>query len=83
MSFQAFNLIDTNNRKHLEALFLELQQNSRAIWGKMNPQQMVEHLIDQVQYTNGKKEPFCEVPEEQARLAKQVNIYTAVEIPKM
>lgn len=76
------NLIDTNNRKHLEGLFLKLQPNSPAVWGKMKPQQMVEHLIDQVQYTNGKKEPFCEVSEEQALLAKQVNIYTAVEIPR-
>jgi oxepin-CoA hydrolase/3-oxo-5,6-dehydrosuberyl-CoA semialdehyde dehydrogenase len=78
----ASNLIDTNNRKHLEALFLELQPNSPAVWGKMKPQQMVEHLIDQVQYTNGKKEPFCEVSEDQALLAKQVNIYTSVEIPR-
>jgi oxepin-CoA hydrolase/3-oxo-5,6-dehydrosuberyl-CoA semialdehyde dehydrogenase len=48
----------------------------------MKPQQMVEHLIDQVQYTNGKKEPFCEVSEEQAQVAKQINVYTAVEIPR-
>jgi len=78
----ASNLIDTDNRKHLEELFLKLQPNSPALWGKMKPQQMVEHLIDQVQYTNGKKEPFCEVSEEQAQIAKQINVYTAVEIPR-
>jgi len=75
-------LIEPKNRKQLENHFLKLQLNTPAVWGKMTPQQMVEHLIDQVQYTNGKKEPFCEVPEEEANKAKQVNIYTNVEIPR-
>ncbi|WP_316835424.1 hypothetical protein [Pedobacter nutrimenti] len=75
-------LIEPQNRKQLESHFLKLQPNTLPIWGKMTPQQMVEHLIDQVQYTNGKKEPFCEVPEEEANKAKQINIYTNVEIPR-
>ena len=75
-------LVDTFNRKNLTKLFLKLNADTVPFWGKMKPQQMVEHLIDQVQYTNGKKEPFCEVSEEEARLAKQLNIYTDLEIPK-
>jgi hypothetical protein len=75
-------MIATDNRKNLERLFRQLQPDTIAIWGKMTPQQMVEHLIDQVQYTNGKKVPFCEVPDEQAELAKQANIYSPLEIPR-
>jgi hypothetical protein len=75
-------LIEPQNRKYLESHFLKLQPDTPAVWGKMTSQQMVEHLIDQVQYTNGKKEPFCEVLEKEANKAKQINIYTDVEIPR-
>lgn len=75
-------MIETGNRRNLERRFRQLQPDTTAIWGKMTPQQMVEHLIDQVQYTNGKKEPFCEVSEEQAKLAKQANIYGTLQIPR-
>ncbi|KIO75056.1 hypothetical protein TH53_22635 [Pedobacter lusitanus] len=80
--FNSQQLVETSNRKHLASLFFQLNANSVPVWGKMRPQQMVEHLIDQVQYTNGKKIPYCEVPEEQALLAKQANIYTDLEIPR-
>jgi hypothetical protein len=75
-------LVDTFNRKNLVKLFLKLHADAVPLWGKMTSQQMVEHLIDQVQYTNGKKEPFCEVSAEKARSAKQAYIYTDLEIPK-
>ena len=75
-------LIAPKNRKYLESLLLKLQANTSAVWGKMTAQQMVEHLISQVEYTNGKKKPFCEVSEEEANNARQINIYTAVEIPR-
>jgi hypothetical protein len=75
-------IIELKNRKYLESLFLKLQVNTPAVWGKMTAQQMVEHLIDQVQYTNGTKEPFCEVSDEEAKKARQINIYTDIEIPR-
>jgi len=43
---------------------------------------MVEHLIDQVQYTNGTKVPTCDVSEEEAYKRKRRGIYTDAEIPK-
>lgn len=75
-------IVDTPNRAHLLDLFLGLRPDTLSLWGKMEPQQMVEHLIDQVQYTNGKKIPFLEFSEEEAKLAKEKNIYTNVKIPK-
>jgi oxepin-CoA hydrolase/3-oxo-5,6-dehydrosuberyl-CoA semialdehyde dehydrogenase len=39
--------IDINNRKELLRLFLCLTPDAVPLWGKMNAQEMVEHLIDQ------------------------------------
>jgi len=75
-------IIEPKNREHLESLLLKLQRDSPPIWGKMSAQQMVEHLIDQVQYTNGKKTPYCEVTEQEAYKARQMNIYTDTELSR-
>ncbi|MFI5158773.1 MAG: DUF1569 domain-containing protein, partial [Sphingobacteriales bacterium] len=45
-------------------------------------QQMVEHLIESVAYTNGKKLTTCGLPAEDAYKAKQRGVYTDDEIPK-
>lgn len=78
----AVQLVEVSNRNRLETLFLGLQPYSPAIWGTMTPQEMVEHLIRQVQYTNGKRVAFCEVTEEQARINKQAAIFSPMELPK-
>ncbi|MEN5055603.1 DUF1569 domain-containing protein [Sphingobacterium kitahiroshimense] len=75
-------IIEPQNREHLERLLLKLEKDSLPIWGKMTAQQMVEHLIDQVQYTNGKKIPYCEVTEQEAYKARQINIYTDTELSR-
>ena len=48
----------------------------------MTPQQMVEHMIDQVQYTNGKKFGTCRRTPEEAAANKQIMIYTDAQIPR-
>lgn len=75
-------ITEPKNRNYLESLFLKLQANTAPVWGKMTAQQMVEHLISQVEYTNGKYEPFCEVSEEEANKTRQINIYTNIEISR-
>ena len=52
------------------------------LWGKMRSQQMVEHLIEQVQYTNGTKIPTCDVPKEEAYQRKQKGLDLQYEIPR-
>src|SRR6202012_4440879 len=74
--------IDINNREELRSLLLSLDPGTTPLWGKMKPQQMVEHLVDQVQWTNGKKIPTCDVPAEKAERSKRVMIYTDALIPK-
>lgn len=74
--------IDINNRIELKRLLLTLDVNTMPLWGKMRPRQMVEHLVDQVQWTNGKKIATCDRPAEEAARARQLMIYTDTDIPK-
>src|SRR5690242_14585709 len=73
--------IDINNRELISHALTKLKADSKPIWGKMTPQQMVEHLIDQVEHTNGKKIPTLDVPEDAAAEQKQIWIYTDIAIP--
>jgi hypothetical protein len=74
--------IDINNREVLRRLLMTLDANTTPLWGKMAPQQMVEHLVDQVQWTNGKKIPSCDKSAEEAKRGKRQMIYTDAQIPK-
>jgi hypothetical protein len=74
--------IDINNREELRKLLLKLDPDTIPLWGKMTPQQMVEHLVDQVQWTNGKKIPTCDASAEEAEQDKQLWIYTNAQIPQ-
>ncbi|MBB5396451.1 hypothetical protein [Mucilaginibacter sp. AK015] len=75
-------IVDIINRKTLRELLVTLDAGTAPLWGNMTPQQMIEHLIDQVQYTNGTKTPTCDASPEQAAAAKQRGIYTPEPIPR-
>ncbi|HEV8504998.1 MAG TPA: hypothetical protein VGQ53_06350 [Chitinophagaceae bacterium] len=47
--------IDITDRKNLNSLLNILQSETPALWGRMNAQNMIEHLIEAVEYTNGKR----------------------------
>src|SRR4051812_1825116 len=74
--------IDITNRQELRRILSTLKPDALPLWGKMKPQQMVEHLVDQVQWTNGKKITTCDRPPEEAEKGKQKMIYTDAGIPK-
>ncbi|MFB9843447.1 DUF1569 domain-containing protein [Mucilaginibacter ginsenosidivorans] len=74
--------IDINKRTELKRLLLTLDVKAIPLWGKMTPRQMVEHLVDQVQWTNGKKTATCDRPAEEAERARQLMIYTDRDIPR-
>jgi hypothetical protein len=74
--------IEFKDRKELQQLLLTLNPATKPLWGKMNPQQMVEHLVDQVQWTNGKKVASCDANAEESEKQKQWMIYSDAEIPK-
>lgn len=73
---------DINNRELLKELLYSLNPDAKPLWGQMTPQQMVEHLINQVQYTNGKKTGTCERSADEAAISKAKGIYTDRRIPK-
>ena len=73
--------VDINNRKELNTFLSRLTELSVAKWGIMQPQNMIEHLIKTLQYSNGKKEIGQKTTEEEGRQAKAAFIYTDVEMP--
>jgi hypothetical protein len=72
--------VDITDREKLKSLLLSLDPNNKPIWGKMNPQQMVEHMIVQVEYSDGKKVTTCDLSPEEAAQAKHKWIYTDAQI---
>jgi hypothetical protein len=72
--------VDITNRRELNALLNKLTENAQPKWGQMRPQNMVEHLVTVVQYTNGKKEGVQRTTEEEGLKAKQAFIYTDIEM---
>ena len=74
--------IDINNDEQLQSMLQNLRTETMPRWGKMNARQMVEHLIENVQCTNGKIEFSFTGNLDEAIAAKQIWIYTDREIPK-
>jgi len=74
--------ININDREQVLGLFSQLQVDAKPLWGKMTPQQMLEHLVVSVEYTNGKKVTGSDVPAEKALADKMRMVYTDWEIPK-
>jgi len=74
--------VDITNRNQLRGLLQKLEPGTVPFWGKMNARQMVEHLVDQIEYTNGKKIPYCYFPADEAERAKRQMFLTNPDIPK-
>jgi hypothetical protein len=74
--------VDITNRRVLYRMLLMLDPSAQPLWGKMKPQQMIEHLITEVQYTNGTKIPTWDGPHENTATRKQNGIYTDAEMPR-
>lgn len=75
-------LVDITDTARFAALLQKLTPETKPIWGKMTAQQMVEHMIDQVEYTNGRKIPTLDVSPQKAAEGKAQWIFTDLEIPR-
>jgi hypothetical protein len=73
--------VDTASREQLRDMLLSLSPETKPRWGKMNPQQMVEHLVEQIEYSNGNKTTTCDLSPEVAAAEKHKWIYTDAQIP--
>ena len=49
------HFINITDRKNLNSLLKALRPETPALWGRMDVQNMVEHLVEAVEYTNGKR----------------------------
>src|SRR5450432_386613 len=74
--------IDILNGEKLSELLYNLKPDAIPLWGTMSAQHMIEHLVEQVGYTNGNKLAALELSLEEALHKKQVFIYSDFELPK-
>lgn len=73
--------IDIADRKELNHHLSKLRSGTIPLWGSLTSQQMLEHLVLTIQYTNGKKQTECNLPKEEVERKKQVMIYSDAEMP--
>jgi len=74
--------MDILDKEHIKASLSALAADKIPLWGKMKPQQMVEHMVESLEYTNGKKVCTCDRPAEEAEAAKQLRLHPDFVIPQ-
>ena len=74
--------VDITNRKKLNALLNGLTPETPALWGNLKAHSMVEHLVEAVEYTNGKKIAIVHVSPGEADSNKQLLVHGDVVITK-
>jgi len=75
------SFIDITDRKNLTSLLSALQPETPALWGRMNAQNMIEHLVEAVEYTNGKRVADLRFPPDKANKQKQYLVHSDFVIP--
>jgi hypothetical protein len=73
--------IDITDRKKINSLLNTLQPGTRALWGTMNAQNMIEHLIEAVEYTNGKRVAQLRFPVDKADKQRRDLVHSDFIIP--
>ena len=73
--------IDITDRKNLNSLLSTLQPETPALWGRMNAQNMIEHLVEAVEYTNGKRVADLRFPIDKANKQRQDLVHSDFVIP--
>jgi uncharacterized protein DUF1569 len=74
--------IDITNRKELDSLLNRLTPETPALWGNLKAQNMIEHLVEAVEYTNGKRIAILHVSPGEADSNKQLLVHGDVVITK-
>jgi len=73
--------IDITDRPGFSQLLTPLHSETPATWGRLKPQNMIEHLTEAVEYTNGKRIAKLAVSEEEATRQKQSKVNIDFVIP--
>ena len=74
--------IDITQREKLNSLLQTLQPETPAHWGRLKAQNMIEHLTEAVEYTNGKRIANLATSADEAALQKQLKVNHDFEIPR-
>lgn len=74
--------IDFNDREKIFEFLSTLKPDTPALFGKMNAQQMVEHLAFATKFSNGKNPQQQHTPPELAAKIKDRTIYSDRELSK-
>jgi len=75
------HFINITDRKNLNSLLKALRPETPALWGRMDVQNMVEHLVEAVEYTNGKRIADLRVPADWALKQKKDLVLSDFVIP--
>ena len=75
-------IVDVTDRKELNSLLTQLRPDTPALWGNLNAQSMIEHLVEAVEYTNGKRIAVVHVSADAAASNKQLLVHGDVVISK-
>src|SRR5215831_5448463 len=73
--------IDITDRKKLNSILKDLQPQTPPLWGRMTAQNMIEHLVEAVEYTNGKRIAEIKVPLERASKQRELLVNSDFVIP--
>ncbi len=66
----------------MQSVLGSLDKETPGKWGKMNAQNMIEHLLESVEHSSGKKTSIMVVSEETAKMQKQYCVHNDFEIPQ-
>lgn len=73
--------INITDRKNLNSLLSTLRPETPALWGRMDVQNMIEHLVEAVEYTNGKRIADLRVAPDWALKQKKDLVHSDFVIP--
>ena len=73
--------VDITNKEKLSSLLSKLSPDTLLLWGRLKAQNMIEHLIEAVEHTNGKRTAILKVTDEEAAREKKSKVTPEFEIP--
>ena len=71
------NWFDITQREHLDRILKQIDAAAKPSFGRLSAQAMVEHLVDAVEYSNGKKFTGLDCSEEEAAAQKAKCVHKA------
>lgn len=74
--------IEITDMEKMQSVLASLENETPANWGKMNAQNMIEHLLESVEHSSGKKTSTMVVGKETAEIQKQYCVRNDFEIPQ-